>query len=435
MKKYIGKWYGLILSGIIFSFAFCSNVYASVPVRDFAPETESRNTDTEEERISAEDAYRELVNSDTDTPDASDLKAELHDLLLCSGTYIQEKKYETSKTYTANLQFYLQNGDVFCSIEYNGFMGEIDDGSVKQAEDAEYLFEVTATGYLTYDLQTRENPMSFTILVKPDEMHVEWGDSCEYSLYRGNGSAVDLDNEIPPFEESEAYSQILEVLEKAFSEYQYNIEYDKEEKMLTLYMQQFMDGMRTMILLYPDQLRDGAKNFYDQIDDIGERIYSVLHLKNYPDVSFRYVMVDELNDANLYPENAIIYSSINGETTFNLIDESSSEIDVASDKEVSSDEEEYSHDTETSGTLSEVSITPKTSTANASSGEKNALAKAMQYLDYTAFSYSGLIEQLEYEGYTLYNGIYQQYMFAYYRHKESASLSLSCLKRETDCII
>ena len=41
-----------------------------------------------------------------------------------------------------------------------------------------------------------------------------------------------------------------------------------------------------------------------------------------------------------------------------------------------------------------------TDNANATSGEKNALAKALQYLDYSAFSYSGLVEQLEYEGYS-----------------------------------
>ena len=39
-------------------------------------------------------------------------------------------------------------------------------------------------------------------------------------------------------------------------------------------------------------------------------------------------------------------------------------------------------------------------TSNATSGERNALKKAMDYLAYSAFSYSGLIEQLEYEGYT-----------------------------------
>ena len=38
--------------------------------------------------------------------------------------------------------------------------------------------------------------------------------------------------------------------------------------------------------------------------------------------------------------------------------------------------------------------------ANASLGEKNALNTAKQYLNYTAFSYKGLIDQLEFEGYT-----------------------------------
>lgn len=37
---------------------------------------------------------------------------------------------------------------------------------------------------------------------------------------------------------------------------------------------------------------------------------------------------------------------------------------------------------------------------NASIGEKNALNKAKSYLNYTAFSYSGLVEQLEFEGFS-----------------------------------
>lgn len=39
-------------------------------------------------------------------------------------------------------------------------------------------------------------------------------------------------------------------------------------------------------------------------------------------------------------------------------------------------------------------------------GEKNALDTALSYLDYSAFSYSGLIEQLEYEGYTHEEAVY-----------------------------
>lgn len=40
------------------------------------------------------------------------------------------------------------------------------------------------------------------------------------------------------------------------------------------------------------------------------------------------------------------------------------------------------------------------SAKSATTGEKNALERAKKYLDYSAFSYSGLIDQLEYEGYT-----------------------------------
>ena len=39
-------------------------------------------------------------------------------------------------------------------------------------------------------------------------------------------------------------------------------------------------------------------------------------------------------------------------------------------------------------------------------GEKNALRSALDYLDYTAFSYSGLITQLEYEGFTHQQAVY-----------------------------
>jgi colicin import membrane protein len=39
-------------------------------------------------------------------------------------------------------------------------------------------------------------------------------------------------------------------------------------------------------------------------------------------------------------------------------------------------------------------------------GEKNALSMALDYLDYTAFSYSGLVEQLEYEEFTHEEAVY-----------------------------
>ena len=41
-----------------------------------------------------------------------------------------------------------------------------------------------------------------------------------------------------------------------------------------------------------------------------------------------------------------------------------------------------------------------TSSYTPTSGERNALEMAYDYLEYTAFSYTGLIDQLEFEGFT-----------------------------------
>ena len=45
-------------------------------------------------------------------------------------------------------------------------------------------------------------------------------------------------------------------------------------------------------------------------------------------------------------------------------------------------------------------------TDSATLGEKNAARKALDYLAFMAFSYSGLVEQLEFEGYTHEEAVY-----------------------------
>lgn len=56
--------------------------------------------------------------------------------------------------------------------------------------------------------------------------------------------------------------------------------------------------------------------------------------------------------------------------------------------------------------IHESDSTSNTPISNATVGEKNALDKAKSYLRFTAFSYEGLIEQLEYEGYTHSEAVY-----------------------------
>lgn len=55
----------------------------------------------------------------------------------------------------------------------------------------------------------------------------------------------------------------------------------------------------------------------------------------------------------------------------------------------------------TTNTINTAENTTSSSSSNSTTlGEQNALAQAKNYLSIMAFSYSGLIEQLEYEGYT-----------------------------------
>ncbi|TYC86392.1 hypothetical protein FXB42_06710 [Acetobacterium wieringae] len=49
---------------------------------------------------------------------------------------------------------------------------------------------------------------------------------------------------------------------------------------------------------------------------------------------------------------------------------------------------------------SQESSSSTVTTSSISMGQKNALGKAASYLDFAAFSYSGLIEQLKYEGFS-----------------------------------
>lgn len=76
------------------------------------------------------------------------------------------------------------------------------------------------------------------------------------------------------------------------------------------------------------------------------------------------------------------------------------------DEKSTDEKEDTTNDTSNSTTNSSDSssdtptTTPSTSTPSPTTGEKNALGSAREYLSISAFSYSGLIHQLEYEGYS-----------------------------------
>ena len=70
------------------------------------------------------------------------------------------------------------------------------------------------------------------------------------------------------------------------------------------------------------------------------------------------------------------------------------------DEQNSKDASSSSSDSSSSPTTTTPSTNSNASTTSPTTGEKNALRSAREYLSFSAFSYAGLIHQLEYEGYS-----------------------------------
>lgn len=126
---------------------------------------------------------------------------------------------------------------------------------------------------------------------------------------------------------------------------------------------------------------------------------------------------DDSNNDTSTPSKCFIYLlSNNNKTSFismiliqpneGLKYDYENEFDNIVDNVVVNDKKEEKEQSNTNSTTSSSSSTTTPSTSsNASApspttGEKNALRSAREYLSFSAFSYTGLIKQLEYEGYS-----------------------------------
>lgn len=73
---------------------------------------------------------------------------------------------------------------------------------------------------------------------------------------------------------------------------------------------------------------------------------------------------------------------------------------VVNDKKEEEEQSNTNSTTSSSSSTTTPSASSNASTPSPTTGEKNALRSAREYLNFSAFSYTGLIKQLEYEGYS-----------------------------------
>lgn len=134
-----------------------------------------------------------------------------------------------------------------------------------------------------------------------------------------------------------------------------------------------------------DSANDFMTGIVSKIKEIGttdnfeyDCVYCDIYMEGYPEVTSTSIYnfpADRINMTSWSDEGSISVYRISDMT---LIKKSGSLTDVTTSNSKSADD----------------------SNSNATLGEQNAYKKALSYLDYTAFSYSGLINQLEFEGFS-----------------------------------
>ena len=331
------------------------------------------------ENLSVDEAYEQLKNSSSTDPEQTAFIQRLKDLKDCSGKFANTT--DRGNVYSADVSFYLSGGEIFSSVTYSGYMGEIGDGEVTDSDEEGYLFEAEPEGNLY------GNKQDFHLCFGKDKLHIMWAENCDYVLDRGDGSPESVEDYKVPFEESDTFKKIETVLDENFADYEHEVVYDKGNSELNTYFQA-PDNLRAALDTNSSKLNDSWQKLVDSMKSMSESLLTIVKIGGNAE-NVNIFWVDHLNGNHTYTESDYILWIHNGTVKYNYADHLS---DSTSSPSSNSSGSDPAGNASCSSSVSD--------SGSATFGEKNALEKAHQYLEYSAFSYSGLIEQLEFEGYT-----------------------------------
>ena len=347
------------------------------------------------DRIDVGSAYIQLSGLPLENAEALAFIDTLGQLVSCEGRYLQISE-STGNTYTADISFYMSQGNVWCSIQYNGYRGTIADGQVSICSDGEYWFEVTPKG----DLNGKEH--EFTLRINDQNLYVTWATS-EYTLVRDDGSAVVNEGSTPSssdastanvvyFDETANYSALVETIDEHYAGRDHSVFFDRETETLTIVLGA-PSGSRNAILSGDPSVTDSWETVVDsginlsgKLQDIGSGYYK----------HGDFIVVEDLKSDGTYKESNVLLTVHDGKVTYNCAADTSSNSSSSSSSSPSSSSSNPSSSNSSNSSNSHRETT----------GERNALQTAHSYLNVMAFSRQGLIEQLEYEGYTYSEAVY-----------------------------
>ena len=319
---------------------------------------------SKEEHVDLDDACALFEKKDSLSTEESIFYSKLCLLRNCSGRFVQQSE-DSGNRYTADVAFYLSNGDIYCSVAYTGYMGEIADGKVRDSTQGDYYFEAFPKG----NLYGREQ--DFKISFGNEKLYISWADTCEYTLTRGDGSTENAQERQETFEETGVLDVIKDLIDQEFPNNEHNVVYEKEESAISISIQ--FDGLRNVLVSNDSEKIAVWNNMVDSLCEWSKQLYDAAKIPTYikDGIYWPYVLdvhifvVDKIKTSGNYFENEMLLWVDNGLVKYNVISDNT-----------------------------------QTNNHTATSGERNALQSAQNYLSVMAFSYSGLVEQLEYEGYS-----------------------------------
>ena len=345
---------------------------------------------TDKETLSLDEAISAVDSSELSDEASKETIEELKNLKRCKGTYVQ--KSDSGKVYTADLEIFLKYGVPTCIVDYSNYMGFLEEAPVTQSGIEEFPFVAHPIGR-----GVRGIGQEFLVEFSEDKMHIVWGEgSCEYILNKSSGSADELQNDTKPFAESETFKLITEKIDESFGDIKHHVRYDDENKTVTIYSV-ISEGGRSAVLANPSIIKKQWGSILDNMKDVTRNLQSAVTLgvrKGVYDITEGHCMmeiVDRLNDSDEYYPQDI----------WAIIKDGSVEYDFLEDNEGAIGNDTSAIDEAFQGTSNgETPYGSNSQNENVSFGEKNALKRAKEYLEYSAFSYQSLVGQLEFEGYS-----------------------------------
>ena len=334
------------------------------------------------ESIPLADACEKLGAKESAIPEVQELQELLYALQSCEGRFLQlPDDGAHGKVYSADISFYLVKGIPYCNIQYTGYGGMIIDGKVERND-------VYGEGYMFVSHPAGEfltNSTEFTLKFAPDQLLVTWADGiCQYLLVRGTEEQLASANKELPFVETDTYKTLLQTIDKAFNGMEYSCCYEDENKTFAVYVE-CGSGYKNTLINHAANVKDKWQSILDSLLSFSENIDSALTLAtrkgltDYTQAQFEVIFVEELKQNNIYSEADHLAVVTDGEVTYNIVEE------ILEGKSLDNG---YVY------------------SAPSTTGESNALRQAKMYLEIMPFSYQGLVEQLEYEGYSYSEAVY-----------------------------